>query len=99
MVYFQTKDPNLGTFYIGGLRMEDVGIFYIWPFGILCADYIVYFAPFRLLYPEKCGNPANTKCFCCMKTQSSCQRSFRCQASNGQGVLAVTQLNCKKVAK
>jgi hypothetical protein len=53
MADFQTKNPNYGKF-LGGLEMEDVGIFYgrlvylcniwyiLWLFGIFCG-YLVYF--------------------------------------------------------
>jgi hypothetical protein len=51
MVYFQTKNPNLGKFWRVLLAMKDVGIFYdhmvyfnaipsiLWPFGIFCGHF------------------------------------------------------------
>jgi hypothetical protein len=59
MVYFQTKNPNLGIF-LEGLAIEDVGIFYghlvyfqqfgtfLWTFGIYCVT-LVYFSRFGML--------------------------------------------------
>jgi hypothetical protein len=67
MVYFQKKNPNLGTFG-KGLAMEDILAYFmdIWsilqPFGILYR-YLVYFVViwyifhvFGMLYQEKSGN-------------------------------------------
>jgi hypothetical protein len=63
MVYFQTKNPNLGNIW-EGLTMEDVGILYghlvyslaiwisLWYFGI-------YFPRFGMLHQEKSGNPVS----------------------------------------
>jgi hypothetical protein len=54
---------------LGGLAMEDVGIFYghlvhfmviwyiLWTFGIFCGN-LVYFPRFGILYQEKSVNPA-----------------------------------------
>jgi hypothetical protein len=33
-IYFQTKTPNSGIF-LESLGMDNVGIFYIWPFGLI----------------------------------------------------------------
>jgi hypothetical protein len=68
MVYFQTKNANLGNF-LECLEMNDVGKFYghlvylftaIWyivcPFGIFAVS-LVYFSRFGMLYQEKSGNP------------------------------------------
>jgi hypothetical protein len=72
MVYFQTKNPNLGKF-CTVLRMEDIGIFhgrlvylptiwnYLWPFGIFYG-HLACFSRFGILRREKSGNPgANIK--------------------------------------
>jgi hypothetical protein len=57
MVYFQTKNPNVGTYILEGLGMENVVIFFahleyfmailytLWQFGIVCG-HLVYFSPF-----------------------------------------------------
>jgi hypothetical protein len=58
MVYFQTKDPNLGKF-CRGLSMEDVGIGivrpYIWStlqtFGIFVAILCTYFIVIWNIFP------------------------------------------------
>jgi beta-lactamase regulating signal transducer with metallopeptidase domain len=67
MVFFQTKNPNLGKF-LDGIGMEKVGLFLghlkyitailyiLWPFGNLVA--ILYiFLRFGTLCQEKSGNP------------------------------------------
>jgi hypothetical protein len=43
-----------------GLAMEDVGIFYLWLFGVFCGNYghLVYFSRLGMLHQEKSGNPA-----------------------------------------
>jgi hypothetical protein len=55
MVCFQTKTPNLGKFYLEGLRLDNVYIFYghleyfmeiwdiLWPFGIFCIHLVHFF--------------------------------------------------------
>jgi hypothetical protein len=62
MVYFQTKNPNLGKFW-RTLEWKKVGIFMntwnitaifynVWPFGIVCG-HLVYFSQFGMLVPRK----------------------------------------------
>jgi hypothetical protein len=53
MVYFQTKNPNLGNLW-GGLGIENVGLFYdhleyftviwynFWPFGTVCGHFVYF---------------------------------------------------------
>jgi hypothetical protein len=67
MVYFQTKNPNLGTFW----RAWKVKCWYIlrpwgifkaiwynlWPFGIVC-DYWVYFSRLGMFGPNLATLPA-----------------------------------------
>jgi hypothetical protein len=66
---FQTKNPNLGKFWVS-LAMEDVGIFMtilstlctvkwyiLLPFGTFYG-FLVYFSRFGVLYREKSGNPS-----------------------------------------
>jgi hypothetical protein len=68
MVYFQTKNPNLGKF-LEGLRMENVGIFYgrmeyLRPLGIFYGNLVVLwsiFSPFGILCQEKSGNPGRRR--------------------------------------
>jgi hypothetical protein len=67
MVYFQTKNPNLGQFWRALCRTENVDICYahlvyimaIWymlyPFGDLVAI-LVHFPPLSILWQEKSGN-------------------------------------------
>jgi hypothetical protein len=67
MVYFQTKNSNLGKFwralkwkywYIYGHMEYILTIWYIiWPFGNLVVFWYI-FPLFGILYPEKSGNPA-----------------------------------------
>jgi hypothetical protein len=69
MVYFQTKNPNLGKFWrtSGGKMLmnfmtiwnilQTFGTFYISPFGTFCA-HLVHFSGFGIMYQEKSGNPA-----------------------------------------
>jgi hypothetical protein len=65
MVYFQTKNANLGKFrlaikYVG--KFMDVSSILL-PFGIFCGHLVyfvvilVYFSHFGMLYQEKSGNP------------------------------------------
>jgi hypothetical protein len=60
MVYFQTKNPNLGKFRSVLQRKMLVNFMDIWsislPFGILYG-HLVYFSRFGTLYKEKSGNP------------------------------------------
>jgi hypothetical protein len=67
MVYFQTKNPNLGKI-LEGFAMENVVMFYehweyfslIWynlyPFGIFCG-HLVYFSRFGMFGPRKIWQP------------------------------------------
>jgi hypothetical protein len=81
MLYFQTKNCNLGKFF-QGLAMEDVGIFFVhlvyfmaiwyilWSLGTVCWDW-VYFSPFCILYQENLATlPQTSLC------QHQCQNSF-----------------------
>jgi hypothetical protein len=66
MVYFQTKNPNLGKFWRVLQRKMLLHFMPIWsilnPFGIFCG-HLVYFmaiwkkSPFGMLYQEKSSNP------------------------------------------
>jgi hypothetical protein len=61
MVYFQTKNPDLGKFFRASHGLEIVDILYghweyfkdIW--GIY--DYLVHFSGFGIMHQEKSGNP------------------------------------------
>jgi hypothetical protein len=73
MVYFQTKNPNLGKFWrvlqstILALEWKRFGIFYghleyTVPFGIFTYGHLAIgdiFHRFGTLCPEKAGNPAS----------------------------------------
>jgi hypothetical protein len=58
MVYFHTKNPNLGMYILEDFGMENVGIHILQPFGIVCG-HLVYFSRFGMFYQEKSGNPVN----------------------------------------
>jgi hypothetical protein len=68
MVYFQTKNPNLGNFWrvlqwkmvvyfmsIWSTYYTAIGNI-LWLFGILC-DHLVYFSPFWRVVPRKIWQP------------------------------------------
>jgi hypothetical protein len=60
MVYFQTKNPNLGKSW-RALQWMELAYFMailsiLRPFGI-CNGHLVYFPPFWYMHPEKSGNP------------------------------------------
>jgi hypothetical protein len=68
MVYFLTKNPNLGKFWSVHIAMEDVGIFYghlvyftaIWYMLLPFVYFVVFwyiFPRFGMFYQEKSGNP------------------------------------------
>jgi hypothetical protein len=69
MVYFQTKNPNLGK-NLEGLGMENVVIFYdhleyflviwynLWLFGIVCG-HLVHFSHFGMFGPRKIWQPCS----------------------------------------
>jgi hypothetical protein len=61
MVYFQTKDPNLGKIW-RALEWKMLVYFMVvrsilWPFGNVQVIWYI-FARFGILCPEKSGNPA-----------------------------------------
>jgi hypothetical protein len=68
MVYFQTKNPELGKLWRTLLGTETVVIFYdpleyftaiwynLWPFGIVCG-HLVYFSLFGMFGPRKIWQP------------------------------------------
>jgi hypothetical protein len=69
MVYFQTKNSNLGKFCRSLPRLENVYIGILWPFGIffghlgyfmniwfICVHFVHFFW-FVIMYHEKSGNP------------------------------------------
>jgi hypothetical protein len=66
MVYFQTKNRNLGEFWRAFqwkmcvyFMVYFTSIWYIlWPFGIFCSN-LVYFPCVGKLYQEKSGNPGH----------------------------------------
>jgi hypothetical protein len=67
MIYFQTKNPNLGQFISALERKMLVPIFYdhlkyftaigynLWPFGLFCG-HLVHVSDFGKFGPKKCGN-------------------------------------------
>jgi hypothetical protein len=58
MAYFQTKNPNLGKFWLYLLAMEDVGIFCgHWVYFTAIWYILLFFPRFGTLYQEKSGNP------------------------------------------
>jgi hypothetical protein len=69
MVYFKTKNPNMG-YILGGLGIDNVGIIYghlvwLWPFGILYGRLVYfvvlwYFFRFGLFGPRKIWQPCST---------------------------------------
>jgi hypothetical protein len=66
MVYFQTKNTNLGKFrkvfqlkmlvYYDHFVYFTVKWYMLWPFGTFCG-HLVIFSHFGMLYREKFGNP------------------------------------------
>jgi hypothetical protein len=69
MVYFQTKNPNLGKFwraldwklllFYGHLEQFTVIWDIFWPFGTFCV-HLVHFSGFGIMYHEKSGNSGST---------------------------------------
>jgi hypothetical protein len=68
MVYFQTKNPELGKIWRTLLGTENVVVFYdhleyfstiwynLWPFGIVCG-HLVYFSLFGMFGPRNIWQP------------------------------------------
>jgi hypothetical protein len=77
MIYFQTKNPNLGKFW-RIFQMEDVGICVLWPFGkfsvhlvnVVAIWDIVWsfgtFFPFWYVVPRKIWQP----CICTIDSEN-----------------------------
>jgi hypothetical protein len=69
MVYFQTKNPNLGNFwsaldwnmlvyFTAVWSIFRIHIWYtVWRFGTFCV-HLVHFSSFGIMQQEKSGNPA-----------------------------------------
>jgi hypothetical protein len=64
MVYFQTKNPNLGLFW---RALECKMLLYFitcwniwWPFGIVCGHLVCIFSPFCMFGPRKIWQPCSS---------------------------------------
>jgi hypothetical protein len=80
MVYFRTKNSNLGKFWRALHRLQNVDIVYghleyftdIWnilrTFGTFCVT-LEHFSGFRIMYQEKSGNPV-----CHTKTRGDAEK-------------------------
>jgi hypothetical protein len=92
MVYFQTKNPNLGKF--RRVLIEDVSIFnghlvYLRPFDIF-DGHLVYFVVIwyispllGMLYREKSGNPAVHRSDGNMRMEATFLRRIQWQSKKG----------------
>jgi hypothetical protein len=71
MVYFQTKNPQMGKFWrdfngkswyiLWPLEHITANWYILWQFGNLCSGNLVYFAPFGKLCKIKSGNPGRRR--------------------------------------